>query len=222
MLLAGILGLALAAYVAPRRLGMPLVLGLIGLATFGLVGVAGLSIIQRYLLVPSLMVMVFAAVAIAGWTMLEPGTRARRAWSGPGRGAGALRPRVHRTHVRLGRFDSELRFRDDYHGALDRVLSDPRVRAGMRCGPVSVPNHKLIPDVRWLADLGRDDVIARSDPAQRHRLDRGVALYVTGRYALFRQAFVTDADDPLDQVPLPGYERVAVSSFYGAYVRCPA
>jgi hypothetical protein len=85
---------------------------------------------------------------------------------------------------------------------------------------VSVPNHKLIPDVRWLADLGADRVIARSDPAEARRADRGVAIYVLGRYALFRQAWVSDADDPLDQVPRPGFERVAVTPTYAAYVRC--
>ena len=40
-----------------------------------MVGVAGLSVIDRYLLVPSLCVMIFAAVFIAGWTMLREGTR---------------------------------------------------------------------------------------------------------------------------------------------------
>ena len=41
---------------------------------------AGLSVIDRYLLVPSLLVMVFAAVALAGWTMLRSG-RARTLWA---------------------------------------------------------------------------------------------------------------------------------------------
>ena len=44
-----------------------------GLGTFVLVGLAGLSVIDRYLLVPSLVVMVFAAVALGGWTMLRAG-----------------------------------------------------------------------------------------------------------------------------------------------------
>ena len=47
-----------------------------------MVGVAGLSVIDRYLLVPSLCVMVFAAVFIAGWTMLREGTWWRRIWMG--------------------------------------------------------------------------------------------------------------------------------------------
>jgi hypothetical protein len=78
---AGLLGLALGAYLVPRRIRMPLALLVAGLGTFVLVGLAGLSVIDRYLLVPSLMVMIFAAVALAGWSMLQARPRAdRRGW----------------------------------------------------------------------------------------------------------------------------------------------
>jgi hypothetical protein len=221
VLAAAIGGLAIAAYLVPTRLGMPLVLLVIGLATFGLVGVAGLSIIDRYLLVPSLMVMIFAGVLLGGWTMVAPGTRLRTAWVALAGAAVLAGLAFTLTHVKLDRFDTELQFRGQYRTALRHVLADPRVRAGMRCGPVSVPNHKLVPDVRWVADLGARAVVARSDPAGSRRTGRGVALYVVGRFALARQAFVTPDDDPLDEVPLPGFLRVATSRYYGAYVRCP-
>jgi hypothetical protein len=221
VLAAAIAGLVIALYLAPTRLGMPVVLLVIGLATFGLVGVAGLSIIDRYLLVPSLIVMVFAGVFLAGWTMLEPGGKLRPAWMGAAVATVVAGLAFTLTHVNLTHFQQELDFRGAYRTALRRVLADPRVRAGLRCGPVSTPNHKLIPDVRWVADLSKRKVIARSDPAQAARARTGVALYVTDRFALFRQAFVTPQDDPLNQVPLPGFDRVATSRYYGAYVRCP-
>src|SRR3954451_10199501 len=82
VLIAAFAGLAIAVYLVPRRLGMPLLMLAIGVATFGLVGLGGLSIINRYLLVPSLMVMIFAGVFVAGWTLLEPGGTLRRAWIG--------------------------------------------------------------------------------------------------------------------------------------------
>src|SRR5206468_2646173 len=47
VLVAAFLGLAIALLLVPRRLGMPLVMLAIGLATFGLVGLGGLSIINR-------------------------------------------------------------------------------------------------------------------------------------------------------------------------------
>ena len=55
---------------------MPLSLLVVGIGTFFLVGLAGLSVIDRYLLVPSLMVMVFAAVALGG--LDDAARRARR------------------------------------------------------------------------------------------------------------------------------------------------
>jgi hypothetical protein len=221
VVLLALAGLALAVLLVPRRVRMPLVLLVVGLATFGLVGVAGLSIIDRYLLVPSLMVMVFAGVALAGWTMLSDGV-VRRAWAGAF--ALAVVGGVAYTLVNLNliRFENELTFRERYRADLIEVLDDPRVRAGLRCGPISTPNHKLIPDVRWVTGLGEDRVVARSDARQRARVDHGVALYVTERYALLRQAFVTPLDAPETQLPMPGFVRVTGSGYYGAYVRCLA
>ncbi len=216
---AGLLGLALGAYLVPRRIRMPLALLVAGLGTFVLVGLAGLSVIDRYLLVPSLMVMVFAAVALAGWSMLQPG-RARTAWMA---GAGVLvlfGVVFTATRVNLSAFDKELTFRGAAHASLERVLADPDVRRGMACGPVSVPNHKLIPDVRWLTGGSDAEVLARSDPDSDGRLGRGVALLVTERTALLRQALVEPGDDPMTSVPPPGFVRVATTQHYGAYVRC--
>jgi hypothetical protein len=215
----GILGVALAAWLTPRRAWMPTTLLVVGLGTFGLVGLAGLSVIDRYLLVPSLMVMVFAGVALAGWTMLERGWL-RTGWMGLAGLLVVYGVVFTATHVNLSRFQNELTFRGDAHAALEQVLGDPKVRAGLRCGPVSVPNHKLIPDVRWVLDVGARDAIARSDASQGTRSEHGVQLFPAERTALLRQALVSDADDPLLSVPGAGFVRVATSDFYGAYVRC--
>jgi hypothetical protein len=165
------------------------------------------------------MVMVFAGVTFGGWTLLSRG-RARTIW----RTAFviALIGGVAFTIVNLNlvRFRNELDFRERYRTDLTRVLADPAVKAGLRCGPLSTPNHKLIPDIRWVTGLDEDQVIARSDEKQRKAIKTGVALYVSGRYALLRQAFVSPLDEPETQVPMPGFRRVATSGYYGAYVRC--
>ena len=95
VVIAGMAGVVLAVVLTPRRALMPLVLFAIGAGTFALVGLAGLSVIDRYLLVPSLCVMIFAAVFIAGWTMLERGTRWRRAVGDGRAGDRRLRRRLH-------------------------------------------------------------------------------------------------------------------------------
>jgi hypothetical protein len=224
VMIAGMAGVVLAVVLTPRRALMPLVLFAIGAGTFALVGVAGLSVIDRYLLVPSLCVMVFAAVFIAGWTMLEHGTVWRRVWA-----TGALAIVIFgivftATRVNLTQLRNELQFRGDAHVALERVLHDPEVVRALRCGPVYVPNHKLIPDVRWILDSAQDDVLARSNVrSKKNRVappERGVVILVHNRPALFKQAFVTDNDETADNLPPAGYLRAATSQYYGAYVRC--
>src|SRR3954454_18862736 len=222
VVLGGIAGAALALWVAPRRIAMPVILFLSGVGTFVAVALAGLSVIQRYLLSPSLMVMVLCGVAIAGWTMLRPGARVRAVWA---LGAALLVIGgivFTALRVNVAKLDSELRFRGDAHHALEKVLREPAVKAGMRCGAVSTPTHKLIPDVRWVADLGAGHVVARADPsaAAQRAARRGVALVITGRGALARQVFVDSTVDPLVNLPPAGFKRVATSEYYAAYVRC--
>jgi hypothetical protein len=219
---AGVLGVLLAAVLVPRRIGMPLAMFVIGMGTFVLVGLAGLSVIDRYLLVPSLMVMVFAAVTLGGWTMLRAG-RARTAWAVAAGLVVVYGVVFTATRVNLSTFDNELRFRGDSHASLEALMRNSKVQAGRRCGPVSVPNHKLVPDTRWVLKAGVDDVIARSDPASKPKLARGVAIYATSRQSLLRQGFTPDessVEDIQNSLPMPGYTFVAATGFYGAYVRC--
>jgi hypothetical protein len=221
---AGAVGIVLAIVLTPRRALMPLALFAIGVGTFALVGFAGLSVIDRYLLVPSLCVMIFAAVFIGGWTMLEPGGGWRRAWMAGAAAIVIFGVVFTATRVNLVQLRNELRFRGDSHVALERVLHDPAVTRALRCGPVYVPNHKLIPDVRWILDYPKARVLARSNVRSKKNPapppQRGVILLVHNRPALFKQAFVTDSDESADNLPLAGYDRVATSRYYAAYVNC--
>jgi hypothetical protein len=215
----GAIGLVLAIVLTPRRAAMPLALFAAGVGTFTMVGIAGLSVIDRYLLVPSLCVMVFAAVFLAGWTMLHEGTWWRRIWMG---GAAALvifGIVFTATRVNLNQLGNELRFRGDAHQALEDVLGAPAVASALRCGPVYVPNHKLIPDIRWILDRDKSGVLARSS-ANVGVPRKGVVILVHTRIALFKQALVTAKDDPVDNSPPAGFVRAAVSRHYAAYVRC--
>ena len=219
---AGILGVVIAVLLTPRRARMPLALLVIGLGTFVLVGLAGLSVIDRYLLVPSLLVMVFAGVSLGGWTMLRAG-RARTLWAVASVGLIVYGVAFTATRVNFSTFTNELTFRGDSHASLRTLLNDPKVRAGMRCGPVSTPNHKLIPDSRWLLDAPASKVIARSDAHERSRIDRGVAIYAVNRQSLLRSGFTvgdTSTEDTFNSIPMAGFTRVAVTPYYSAYVRC--
>ena len=59
--------------------------------------------------------------------------------------------------------------------------------------------------------------------SQRSRIGRGVALYAAERQAVLRQGFTAGDDSPADterSLPMPGFEWVAASRHYAAYVRC--
>jgi hypothetical protein len=223
VLYAAIAGFLAALWLVPRRVIMPGVLWLIGTGTFVLVGIAGLSVIDRYLLVPTLMVMVFAAFVLGGWTVLRPGLLARRIWAVAAVAVIAYGVTFTATKVNFHNFDAELTLRGNSHRSLVELLDRPDVKAAIAkdCGPVSTPNHKLVPDTRWIANGDDQDVVARADPKAKARVARGgVSIFVVDRGALLRQALVADTDDPFDNVPLPGYTKVASTSYYAAYVRC--
>jgi len=218
VLIAAVAGLGIAAVMAPRRMVMPAVLLATGVGTFVLIGVAGASVIERYLTVASLALLLFAAVFFAGFTMLRPGRL--RTWWMAASGLVVLAGVVFTlTQVRLDYFDSELTFRGAAHDDLVAVLQSDAVQEGLRCGPLTVPNHKLVPDARWILDAPVEGVIPRADPDAR-KARRGVALVVTSRFAIFKHAWSSDTDPARIQSPPAGFDRVATTDFYAAYARC--
>jgi hypothetical protein len=223
VLLAAGLGLLIAIWLTPRRALVPALLLVLGLVTFFLVGIAGLSIINRYLLVPSLMIMVFAAVAIGGWSMLRSGV-VQWLWAGAAV-AMVIGGTIYTTaHLRSRVFTENLSFRGDSHRSLVDLLEDSKVRAALRCGPLSVPNHKLIPDARWVLNAGKHRVLARSDDANVKRIGRGVAVFTIDRTA-FAIEQLADPTVPYNVVrrellPQPGFTRIKTTGYFSAYARC--
>ncbi|MCW3004209.1 MAG: hypothetical protein JWQ20_3507 [Conexibacter sp.] len=220
VLYAAIAGLAAAVWLAPRRVLMPAALWLIGTGTFVLVGIAGLSVIDRYLLVPTIMVMVFAAVALAGWTMLRKDLLIRKVWAVAAALIVIYGVAFTATRVNFHAFDSELQLRGASHRSLVTLLDQPAVQAARRCGPVTTPTHKLVPDARWILGADAGEVLARADDRSRVRAGKGVSLFVVDRSALLRQALVATTDDVFDNIPLSGFRRLAFTPYYSAYVRC--
>lgn len=221
---AGLAGLAIAVWRFPLRVVIPGVLFLAGVFTFVASGLAGLSVIVRYLMVPSVMLCLFAGVTLGGFTMARRGTRLRRAWAL----GSAIALLVGGTYTvfnapSLKRFDSELVFRGDSGKSLRALLTTPAVEEGLRrCGALSVPTHKLIPDARWILDFGEGDVVARSDPSAsaRRKARYGVAVFPVGRRNVLRTGFAVRTDS-MTQTPARGFRRIAVERYFAAYVRCP-
>jgi hypothetical protein len=220
---AGLLGIAIGIWKFPLRFVIPGVLFCVGVATFVATGLAGLSVLIRYLMIPSVMFCLFAAITLGGFTMLPRGTRLRRTWAM----SAAVVVVLGLVYTgfnppSLTRFDSELTFRGDVGRSLRSLLTTSAVQQNLRCGAVSVPTHKLIPDTRWILDLGEADVVARSDPsASAQRKARyGVAVFPIGRRNVLRTGFAVQTATTT-QVPQPGFKRIAIDRYFTAYVRCP-
>jgi hypothetical protein len=222
VLAAGAVGAVLAwRLVRPRRrLALPAFLALFGVATFLGTSVRGFAVVDRYLALSALAVTVFAAFAVTGWTALRP-SGLRTGWAVASLAAAALGGAWTVARFDLGDLRWQLESRRHVHADLVTLLGHPRVQAARRCGPVTVPNHKLVPDVRFILDS--TDVLPRSTLADAGRDHRGAALFVTGRRFLLHPAygpFDQLDDSPLVQSPGPRFERVAIGRYITAYVAC--
>jgi len=173
-------------------------------------------VLPRYLTVPVVAVCILAGYGVLGFTTLAAG-RLRLWWTRAAIAAAVLGAVfvVVKAPV-VNRLFDELRFIRGTHADLRAILNAPAVRRDMRCGPVTFPNYRLVPDTRWMLDLPAGRVGARS--AQRRT--RGVAIFVIGQKELERFGFAAGAS-PSTNVPDPGFVPIARNARYAAYARCP-
>ncbi len=224
-------GLALAIWMTPRRVFMPLVAFGLLVFVFLLEGAGGASVIDRYLLGAATLLLLFCAVFIGGWSMLLPGSWLRRVWIVGAVALVAYGATSAATTLSLSSLRNTLAYHEDFHKGLARALAAAPVKSALeRCRLLSLPNNKLIPDARWILDsVGQHDIVARSQAradvakgahALEERLQRGsVAVYPLGS-AVFLEAVVDVGDDTRDQVPRPGFRRIYTSRYYAVYDNC--
>jgi hypothetical protein len=231
VVLGGLIGVPLAVWLTPRRVGVPLFALVLLVLVYVAEGAVGASVIDRYLMGAAIVLLLFCAVTVGGWTMLERGSKLRRVWMA---GAAALvlyGGYTVATTLSLSSLRTTLAYHEDFHEGLVAALHSPTVEAQLRrCPLLSLPNNKLIPDARWILDsVGQHDIVARSEARAdvskgshtlEDRILRGsVAVYPLGS-AVFFEAIVDVGDDPRDQIPLAGFRRVYTSRYYAVYANC--
>lgn len=231
VLMGGLIGVPIAIWLAPRRVAVPLAALVLLVLVFVAEGAAGASVIDRYLMGASIVVLLFCAVTVGGWTMLVPGTALRRAWM-----AGAVALVLYggvsvANTLNLSNLRTTLAYHEDFHEGLVAALSSGPVHAALRrCPLVSLPDNKLIPDARWILNSpDQSEIVARSQAHSdaKHgsekledRLKSGsVAVYPLGG-AIFFEAIVDVGDDPRVEVPRAGYHRIYTSKYYAVYDNC--
>jgi hypothetical protein len=193
-----------------------------GTGTFILAGVAGLSVLPRYLTVPAVMICLSAALLLGGWTVV-PSARGGLPVRVVVAGVGAIVIGLSLATVlseRASGVADDVRYFAAVRDDLRIILDHPAVIAGRRCGPISLPTYRQLPDVRWYLHAGRDDVVSRADENAFTRASRaGVALVALGRNV--STIGHVEGLPPGTNVPPPGFRRVASNATFAAYVRCP-
>ncbi|HEX5309149.1 MAG TPA: hypothetical protein VFW38_08735 [Solirubrobacteraceae bacterium] len=231
VLLGGLIGIPLAIWLAPRRVLVPLAALACLLFVYLAEGAAGASVVDRYMVGSSIVLLAFCALVLGGWSMLVRGSRLRRAWIVLAAALALYGGYSVATTLSLSSLRNTLAYHNDFHQGLATALRSPAVAAPLRrCKLLSLPDNKLIPDARWILDsVGQRDIVARSQAqadrekgalALTRRLQRGsVAVYPLGA-AVFFEAIVDVGDDPRVQVPEKGFERVYTSRYYAVYANC--
>jgi hypothetical protein len=231
VLLGALAGIPLAIWLTPRRVLTPLAALVLLLGVFVLEGAAGASVIDRYLMGAAIMLILFCAVAIGGWAMLERGTLLRRVWMGFAALLVIYGTVSAATTLSLSSLSTTLAYHEDFHKGLTVALHTPEVERELRrCPLLTLPNNKLIPDARWILDTtSQRNIVARSQARAdvrkgshtlENRIRHGsVAVYPLGS-AVFYEAIVDVGDDARDQIPQNGYRRIFTSRYYAIYANC--
>ncbi len=221
--LAGAIGLGLAwRRFGPRRIGILLGLLGAGVVTFAAIGVAGLSLIPRYLTVPAVALCVLAGYAVMGFTTLRPGP-GRERWRRAAIGAAVVG--VAFLAAKAGSFGalrSELRFIERTHDDLTALLAEPRVRKAMRCGALTFPTYRLVPDARWRTGAGPREIRTRAGTGggETVRSRGAVAVYIAGDEKFERRFGRADGVSRATNRP-PAGAPLVVRGPFRAYGVCP-
>ncbi|HEY1457894.1 MAG TPA: hypothetical protein VGF15_05200 [Solirubrobacteraceae bacterium] len=231
VLIGAFVGLAGALWLVPRRVWTVAAVLALQLLVFFAEGAVGASVIDRYMMGFAALALIFCAVALGGWSMLERGTMMRRVWMAGAAVLVAYGAFQAATTLSLSNLRNTLAYHEEFHKGLEVALKAPAVKAQLsRCPLLSLPNNKLIPDARWILDtVGQHDIVARSqaradakkgaDTLQRRIKHGSVAVYPLGA-AVFFEAIVDVGDDPADQTPYTGFRRIFTSQYYAVYANC--
>ena len=215
----GLVGCLLALSVFYRQSLLPLVLLALGLAGFVVLGIYGLPLLPRYLLVPSAMLALFCAVALVGWRDADRGP-ARIGWMAVGAGlAVALVVSVPDDRERLLAVNRATDARRSLESRLLAVVDEPAARESLqRCSPVTVAGFRLVPLVAWWAERDLDEVL---DPYDAGRTTGDVFVTISDP-ALSRSYLLQPVEERAALRPLPsGLERTAANETWAVHARCP-
>ena len=217
------------------RLGV--VMGVLSIAAFCVLAVAGLPIIGRYLLLPAVILSIFCGAGAFGWRCLKAGDPHRRIWAWfavvvfaalivftPAQ-VSSLRSE-RRALIRQGQIEDDLKRLAAIHkpnlptmpidsGTLKDqfgLVSPLQVR----CGAIAVPNHRPVPLLALWLNIAPQRIVS----AEQQHVDRGT--YIVPASPAVAHDYVLDPHDPQKVVPrVPrGFTEIAANRSWRAYAGC--
>jgi hypothetical protein len=198
------------------NVGIGIAAAALALGAFAILACAGLAIIPRYTMLAAAILAVFAALALLGWRLLEPGHPWRRTWQvfaavvalmfvawGPNQ-----YDLLHRVDTDL---TAQARIEGDLNDLARSGAFDPL------CGPISVPNHRAVPRLAFALDVRPTDVVSSTE---QRRPTRGYFLNPANEFVVHN--FILDPNDParLETTVPPGFRPVARNDSWVLYRRC--
>jgi hypothetical protein len=199
-----------------RRSGLGVAAAALALLAFAILACGGLAILPRYTMLAAAILAIFAALALLGWRLLEPGDPWRRRWQLFAALVLAMFVIWLPNQWDLdSRVDADLtnqaRIEDDLTNLVDAGAFEPL------CGKVAVPNHRAVPRLAFGLDVEPTQVVSASD----ERIPRR-GYFVAPASEFVIHNFVLDPNDPTDPsfpVP-PGFQLVSANESWQVYRRC--
>jgi hypothetical protein len=152
---AGGLGALASLWVLRKRAALPVAVMGIGLATFLAIAAAGLSVIPRYLAVPSILFNLGVALALTAWAIVREPRRVHRLLVGLALLTLVLvawRARPYAEDFR--KLHGQETFVKGQHTSLKSILDDPKVVPLLAtCRPITTPTHSAVPVIRYQTGL---------------------------------------------------------------------
>ena len=197
----------------------------IGVGIFLVISAAGLSVIPRYVVIPSILFNVGVAVALFGWTLV---TERRARLVAIALAIASLLVVAWRTPawiLDLRKLQGQTLFVKRQHQYLKAILEDPSVAPLLRsCGPITVPTHSAMPVIEYDTGLSKNALqatIAQKRPPTRGLLfiditfnfEPAAARSVTGTSSASAQQWWSN-------YPLSTFKYVASNPFWRVYANC--
>jgi hypothetical protein len=193
------------------RVALGAVAGVLALAAFCVLAAAGLPILGRYLLAPSVILAVFAAGGAFGWAELPNQHPWRRRWAWFGAATiAALVVFIPAQVSRIGDLRDALRIQDGIQDDLHALTPQ------LHCLPATVPNHRPVP----LLALWLDVDPTRIAVAQERTPTTG--SYVVPSSPRVARQYILDPRDVNPRIPPPpaGFRLVRANGSWRLFARC--